>query len=498
MYTLGLDIGSSAVKVSALEVETGRYAGSASCPDHEMTISAPHSGWAEQPPQEWWKNAVLAIRQVMKENDIRPSAVAAIGIAYQMHGLVTVDRNLQPLRPAIIWCDSRAVECGKELFARAGEKRCMEHLLNSPGNFTLSKLYWFKKNEEALFGRTWKIMLPGDYIALRMTGEVCTTVSGLSEGVLWDFRENTLAGFLLDTAGISPELVPATVPTFGMQGRITAQAAGELGLPAGIPVTYRAGDQPNNAFSLSVTKPGETAATAGTSGVVYGVTDRLQSDPLSRVNTFVHVNHSAERPKLGILMCINGTGISNSWLRRMTGFKDYRQMDHMAAGIPAGCDGLTFLPFGNGSERMLENRTPGAAFMHLDFNHHSQAHLCRAVQEGIAFAFRYGMKIMEASGMVTKLVRAGHANMFLSSVFCSTLASIMDVTLELYDTDGALGAARGAALGAGLYHDETEALAMLKCIKTFRPDRGQQDALTDAYRRWELALDRHTNPDKNS
>ncbi|HNW73583.1 MAG TPA: FGGY family carbohydrate kinase [Bacteroidales bacterium] len=498
MYTLGLDIGSSAVKVSVLEVETGRCAGTAACPDHEMEISAPHPGWAEQAPQEWWKNAVLAIRQVMKENDIRPSAVAAIGIAYQMHGLVAVDRNLEPLRPAIIWCDSRAVGSGKTLFETAGAERCMERLLNAPGNFTLSKLFWLKNHEEALFGRIFRIMLPGDYIALRMTGEVCTTVSGLSEGIMWDFRENNLAGFLLEAAGIAPELLPATVATFGMQGKLTAEAAGELGLPAGIPVTYRAGDQPNNAFSLKVTEPGETAATAGTSGVVYGVTDQLQSDPLSRVNTFAHVNHSARRPRLGILMCINGTGISNSWLRRMTGVEDYRQMDHMAAGVPAGSDGLTFLPFGNGSERMLENRSPGAAFMNLDFNLHGQAHLCRAVQEGVAFAFRYGMKIMEESGMVTKLVRAGHANMFLSSVFCSTLASIQDITLELYDTDGALGAARGSALGAGLYHDETEALAMLKCIKTFRPDRGQQDAVTDAYRQWELALDRQIYPDKNS
>lgn len=495
MYTLGLDIGSSAVKVSVLEVETGRCAGSAACPDHEMEISSPYPGWAEQAPQEWWNNAALAIRQVMNENGIRPSAVAAIGIAYQMHGLVAVDRNLQPLRPAIIWCDSRAVESGKSLFSRAGERRCMERLLNSPGNFTLSKLYWLKNHEEELYRTIRKIMLPGDYIALRMTGEVSTTLSGLSEGILWDFRENALAGFLLEAAGISPDLVPDTVPTFGMQGRLTAQVADELGLPAGIPVTYRAGDQPNNAFSLRVTGPGETAATAGTSGVVYGVTDRLQSDPLSRVNTFAHVNHSAQRPRLGILLCINGTGISNSWLRRATGIGGYRLMDQMAAGVPAGCDGLTFLPFGNGSERMLENRSPGASFAHLNFNIHGQAHLCRAVQEGVAFAFRYGMKIMEESGMVTKLVRAGHANMFLSRVFCSTLASLQDIALELYDTDGALGAARGAALGAGLYRDETEALGMLKCIKTFGPDSGQQHAVADAYRRWELALDRQTETD---
>jgi xylulokinase len=495
MYTLGLDIGSSAIKVSVLDVETGRCVGSAVCPVNEMEISSPHPGWAEQAPQEWWNNAALAIWQVMKENNIRPSAVAAIGIAYQMHGLVAVDRHLQPLRPAIIWCDSRAVESGKSLFSRAGEDKCRDRVLNSPGNFTLSKLYWLKNHEEELYRTIWKIMLPGDYIALRMTGEVSTTVSGLSEGILWDFRENALAGFLLDTAGIPPGLLPDTVPTFGMQGRLTAQVADELGLPEGIPVTYRAGDQPNNAFSLKVTGPGETAATAGTSGVVYGVTDRLQSDPLSRVNTFAHVNHSAQRPRLGILLCINGTGISNSWLRRATGIGGYRQMDHMAASVPAGCDGLTFLPFGNGSERMLENRSPGAAFEHLNFNIHGQAHLCRAVQEGVAFAFHYGMKIMEESGMVTKLVRAGHANMFLSSVFCTTLAALSALSIELYDTDGALGAARGAALGAGLYRDETEALAMLKCIKTFGPDPGQQHAVADAYRGWELALDRQTETD---
>jgi len=507
MYTLGLDIGSSAVKASLLEVESGRCAGSASFPEQEMKISAPRPGWAEQDPEEWWRNALLAVRKILNDNGIPAAGVAAIGIAYQMHGLVAVDRSMKPLRPAIIWCDSRAVESGEALLATAGEKKCFEHLLNAPGNFTLSKLYWMKHHEPVLFDQIYRILLPGDYIALRMTGEATTTMSGLSEGILWDFRENAPAEWLMNVSGmkdsgmnpggIYPGVLPPLVPTFGIQGRLTPAAAAELGLPAGIPVTYRAGDQPNNAFSLHVMEPGETAATAGTSGVVYGVTDRLQGDPLSRVNAFAHVNHSAKRPRVGILLCINGTGISNSWLRRMTGAGSFGQMNELAATVPPGSEGLLFLPFGNGSERMLRNRHPGAAFLNLDLTRHHKPHLFRAVQEGIAFAFRYGMKIMEEAGMKTRLLRAGDANLFRSELFCSTLSSLQEIPVGIYNTDGALGAARGAALGLGLYRDEAEALASLTCLKTFLPDRQHHEILQESYERWEQALSQQLTSTEN-
>lgn len=488
MFTLGIDLGSSSVKVSLLTVETGEIAASASYPENEMEIMAPQPGWAEQHPETWWKNTKMAIRQVLSKSIIPGNEIAAIGISYQMHGLVAVDKDFQPVRPSIIWCDSRAVETGNHIFAKAGEEKCMTCLVNAPGNFTLSKLAWVKENEPYIFEKIHKIMLPGDYLAMRLTGEIKTTASGLSEGIMWDFRNDSLAGFVLQAAGIDPNIVADIVPTFANQGFLSKSVAQVLGFRENIPVTYRAGDQPNNAFSLNVLNPGEIAATAGTSGVVYGVTGEIKSDPLSRVNSFAHVNYSAGLPRLGVLLCINGTGISNSWIKRITESTGYEMMNKKASTVEPGSGGLLFLPFGNGAERMLQNKYPGASFHNLDFNKHRDEHLFRAVQEGVVFAFKYGIDILTEIGMKPAKIRAGQANMFLSDVFCQSLSSVTNTTIELYNTDGAAGAARGAAYGAGFYKTFAECFTGLKQKSVTEPDPTVSDALLNAYFRWEKLL----------
>ncbi|MEA2069405.1 MAG: FGGY family carbohydrate kinase, partial [Verrucomicrobiota bacterium] len=395
MFLLGIDVGSSSVKASLLNVQTGLCAGSAFFPKTEQKIEAMRPGFAEQDPQRWYDCASDAVRDVMREADAKPEEVKAFGIAYQMHGLVCVDKNQNVLRPAIIWCDSRAVPYGQAAFETLGAETCLGHLMNSPGNFTAAKLAWVKDNEPELYAKIDKIMLPGDWLAMKLTGETCTTASGLSEGMFWDFQNEEPAGFLLDHYGFDPDLLARRVPTFGIQGTLTDDAAVDFGLKAGTPVSYRAGDQPNNAFSLNVLNPGEIAATAGTSGVVYGVTDKKRYDPQSRVNTFAHVNHTTADPRLGVLLCINGTGILNAWTKRLLGDLSYRAMDELAASVPVGSDGVTVLPFGNGAERVLGNRNVGAQIAGLDFNRHDRAQICRAVQEGIVFSFMYGMEVMK-------------------------------------------------------------------------------------------------------
>ncbi|HTJ78835.1 MAG TPA: FGGY family carbohydrate kinase [Rariglobus sp.] len=487
MFLLGLDLGSSAVKASLLDAATGRVVASAQSPSEEMPINAPQAGWAEQDPTVWWEHTTKAIAAVLAKADA--SQVRAIGISYQMHGLVTVDAKGDVVRPAIIWCDSRAVGIGAKAFAELGSKACLGRLLNSPGNFTASKLRWVQENEPANFKRIHKIMLPGDYLALRLTGETLTTASGLSEGALWDFSNNTPADFLLKHWGIDSALLPALTPTFGVQAAVTPAVASALGLPAGIPVAYRAGDQPNNAFSLNVLQPGDIAATGGTSGVVYGVTDKLAYDLEQRVNSFAHVNHTATSPHLGVLLCLNGAGILNAWVRRTLGEgMTYEKMNALAASVPAGSDGLTVLPFGNGSERMLGNRQVGAQWLGLDFNRHKPGHLCRAAQEGIAFAFRYGIKGMEATGLAPKRLRAGNANLFLSPIFRETLASTLGVTIELVSTDGAAGAARAAGLGAEIFKTSEEAFRGLEVLATIEPNPALTGPCSEAYDRWEKAL----------
>lgn len=488
MFLLGYDVGSSSVKASLVNAETGKCVATAFYPKTEAPIISKQPGWAEQDPALWLGNLKLATADVLSQaSAVNPNDIKAIGISYQMHGLVCVDKDLNVLRPAIIWCDSRAVPYGQKAWEQLGKDYCLPHLLNSPGNFTAAKLAWVKENEPEVYKRIWKVMLPGDYIAMRLTGVTCTTVSGLSEGIFWDFAANRPSEELLDYFGFDDTILAPVKPTFGVQGTLTETAAASLGLAAGTPVTYRAGDQPNNALSLNVFNPGEIASTAGTSGVVYGVIGQVQYDPLSRVNTFAHVNHTAAAPRLGVLLCINGTGILNSWMRRnVVPGLSYPQMNELAAKVPIGSEGVSILPFGNGAERMLENRETGCSVHGLNFNRHSQAHLVRAAQEGIVFSFQYGIEIMEQMGLKVDKIHAGLANMFQSRVFREALSGVSGATIELYNTDGSVGAAKGAGIGAGIYRNAQEAFSTLERLEVVLPQH--EEAYRAAYAAWKERL----------
>jgi xylulokinase len=490
MLLLGIDAGSSSVKASIIEGESGNCLASAFSPSTEMEIRAPFPGWAEQDPEMWWINLKNAVKACVSGTRIKKDSIGAIGISYQMHGLVAVDRSYSVLRNAIIWCDSRAVEYGKKACRSLGEEYCLKNLLNSPGNFTASKLAWVKENEPDVFKKIFKIMLPGDYLALRLTGDLRTSFTGLSEGIFWDFSKEGVSDLLMNSFGFDPALLPDAFPSFYSGGTLLKAVATELDLPAGIPVSYRAGDQPNNALSLNVLSPGELAATAGTSGVIYGVTKTKKHDPLSRVNTFLHVNHTSSEPRLGVLLCINGTGILNSWLRRNTPDRlSYDEMNVKAEHVSPGCEGLFILPFGNGSERMLMNLDPGAQISGLNFNIHGSPHLYRAAQEGIAFSFRYGLDIMKETGIVPSVIRAGNANMFRSRLFREVLASVTGSEISLYNTDGSVGAARGAGIGCGYYSSEKEAFSGLRAIEYTVPDKNNSGIWEEIYQKWRKLLD---------
>ncbi|MFW5826843.1 MAG: xylulokinase [Alkalispirochaeta sp.] len=501
-YALGLDVGSSSIKASLVDVDSGKRVGSASAPDTEMPINAPQADWAEQDPAMWWRYVVEATQKLSREFDL--TSVASIGISYQMHGLVAIDRDGNSLRPSIIWCDSRAVSYGDAAFeALGGASKVLPRLLNSPGNFTAAKLAWVKANEPEVYGKIWKIMLPGDYVGYRLTGEVMTTMSGLSEGILWDFQKDEPAGFLVDHFGFDQQMLAEAKESFGEHGRVDTAVAGELGIPAGTPVAYRAGDQPNNALSLNVLHPGEIAATAGTSGVIYGVVDSPVWDEKSRVNTFLHVNHRKDLARYGVLQVLNGTGILNRWVRENVldplpgasgGPVPYERVNALAEEAPIGSAGLTFLPFGNGAERILENVNYGASMQGLNFNIHGRPHIVRAAQEGIVFALGFGLEIMRGMGLSVETVRAGHANMFLSPLFRRAFATVTGATVELYNTDGAEGAARGGAYGAGLFSSPEEAFSGLDLRERIEPDAAAAGAYEDAFGHWKSVLGHRMKP----
>ena len=491
MLFLGLDLGTSSIKVSVVDGTTGKLIASAQFPDTENTISSLQAGWAEQDPEMWWNCIQQAILRCNSSGRYNPKDIQAIGIAYQMHGLVMVDSNLSVLRPSIIWCDSRAVEIGKKAFEKIGVEQCLSHLLNSPGNFTASKLAWVKENEPKVYGSVFKIMLPGDFISMKLTGEITTSNSALSEGIFWDFKMNAVSEDVMKCYGFSSNILPNIRPVFSNHGGLSSSIADLLGLKAGVPVTYKAGDQPNNALSLNVLEPGEFAATAGTSGVIYSVSDKVSYDPKSRVNTFAHVNHRLNNEnRLGTLLCINGTGILNRWVRdNIAGGMNYENMNELATKISEGSNGLKVLPFGNGAERVLQNKTINSTFQGINFNIHTNAHIIRAAQEGIAFSLKYGMDIMAENGTSPSVIRAGKSNMFLSDVFSQTLVNVTGVSVELYDTDGAKGAALGAGIGNKFFENPKEAFVNMEKIDLIEPNVSKSAIYKEIYADWKAYLE---------
>ncbi|MFI4911782.1 MAG: FGGY-family carbohydrate kinase [Sedimentisphaeraceae bacterium JB056] len=493
-YLLGFDSGTSSIKATLLDAQSGKVVVSATSPSKEMEIISVQSGWAEQSPEMWWENLCNASKELISKSGLDPSEIEAIGITYQMHGLVAVDKKLQPLRASIIWCDSRAVEIGNTANKELGEDFCLANYLNSPGNFTASKLKWVKDNEPEIYDKIYKVMLPGDYLAMKMTGDIITTVSGLSEGIMWNFKEKRVASELLDYYGISPELLGEPRNTFSLHGRVTKQAAKAMGLKEGIKVAYRAGDQPNNAFSLKVLEPGEVAATAGTSGVIYGIGNKAAYDHQSRVNTFAHVNYTTEDPRYGGLLCLNGTGILNSWLKHnIASGIDYPEMNEIARSAPVGSAELSILPYGNGAERTLSNQNLGASLIGINFNVHDKSHILRAAQEGIVFALNYGLDIMREMGIKSNKIRAGKANMFLSPLFAEAFATVTGAEVELYDTDGSQGAARGAGLACGLYKAPEEAYVGFEKLDSIEPNESIKGAYQQAYGLWLSRLESQLN-----
>ena len=472
MYYLGYDIGSSSIKAALVDAESNKPIKVVQYPESEMDIISRRQGWAEQNPEVWWENIIQATRKLFADLESKyRDGVLGIGISYQMHGLVLVDKDQNVLRPSIIWCDSRAVEIGNELFEKLGPQKCLDHLLNSPGNFTASKLKWVKDNEPEIYNRIHKLMLPGDYIAMKFTGELNTTVCGLSEGMMWDFKENNPASFLFEEFGIHESMIPEVMDVFSNQGELSTVIADLLGLPAGIPVGYRSGDQPNNAMSLGVLNAGEVAATGGTSGVVYGVVDQLSYDEDSRVNSFAHVNHCADNPKIGILLCINGAGIQYRWVKQQMANDgtSYVDMERMISSVPVNSEGLRIIPFGNGAERILENKDIGSHVMNLHFNRHNRAHFYRASLEGIAYSFIYGMEILSGMGMKVSRIKVGNDNLFQSTVFSTTIASLLQCEIDVVETTGAVGAAK--AIGYTLKHRSSlkEAMSGNKLVKSVSP-----------------------------
>jgi xylulokinase len=488
MYHLGIDIGSSSIKAALVEISSGKSIGVVQQPDEEMGMFAQKNGWAEQNPNNWWFHVCNAIKDLKTKFNVNRSQIKGIGISYQMHGLVIIDRNGEPLRKSIIWCDSRAVSIGRKAYTEIGEELCNANLLNSPANFTASKLKWVQENEPDIYKRIYKFMLPGDFIAYKFSNEINTTISGLSEGIFWDFKNNSLADFLFNYYNIDKSLVPDIVDTFSLQSKVSKKGELESGVQEGTPIYYRAGDQPNNALSLNVFKDGEVAATGGTSGVMYAVTKNLSGKESTRVNNFAHVNYRQSNQLVGKLLNINGAGIQYRWLLNNLSVSSYEEMNNLASEIPIGSQDLCLIPFGNGAERMLNNEQIGTRILNLNLNTHHKAHLCRAALEGIAFSFVYGMEILKSDGIEPNVIRAGNDNLFRSEIFANTVATLIEQEIEIYNTTGAVGAARAVSLHKGDFETFGKLIMNNDHVMTFMPLKNKEP-YKRAYNNWKKELE---------
>lgn len=488
MYYIGLDIGSSSVKVALVKASSGTCVLSLNEPTEEMEIQAIQHDWAEQNPERWWQHTCAAIKRILKETKISASEIISIGIAYQMHGLVIVDKDGQIIRNSIIWCDSRSVAIGNKAFSDLGKKKCSNLFFNSPGNFTASKLKWVQENEPKKYDQIHKYMLPGDYIAYKLSGVINTTKNGLAEGILWNYKHARVADEILDYYSISKNLTPDIVENFSIQGSVNKAASIETGLMEGTPITYRAGDQPNNALTLGVLKAGEVAVTGGTSGVIYALTEQNEFEEIERVNQFAHVNYTASNPYVGRLLNINGAGIQYRWLLKHTNAASYDDMNEAARKIPIGCDGVICLPFGNGAERMFHNRVIGSQFLNLNLNRHNNGHLYRASLEGIAFAFVYGMELLKKDNTEIQVIRAGNDNLFRSKIFSETIATLTGHEIEIYNTTGAVGAARASGLTDGDFQKFNNKVVENDHVITYKPLQEKQPFLM-AYGIWKKELE---------
>jgi xylulokinase len=484
MIAIGFDIGSSFVKAALVEVETGKPIARARVPEVEIPMEAQQLGWAEQHPNLWWQYLCEATQKLLTETDINAEQISSIGISYQMHGLVLVDRDLNPLRKSIIWCDSRATSYGEKAFEKLGKGYCKDHLLNSPGNFTASKLAWVIENEPELYQKAYKLMLPGDFLAAKLSGIPQTTITGLSEGIFWDFKNDQASQALFDHYQIDQSLVPEVVDNFTVQATVSNAGAQATGLKEGTPITYRAGDQPNNAYTLGARKAGDVVATGGTSGVVYALTDQLSGNELTKVNTFAHVNYQPQQKMFGKLLNLNGAGIQYRWLHQLMGEVGYEKLNEMAQQAPIGSNGLQVFPFGNGAERMLDNKVVNGHISNINFNIHDNNHMVRATLEGIAFAMIYGIEILKNDGVDIENLKVGNDNLFLSDVFSKTIADTLGISIQMLEATGAEGAAKASISNP----HQTQNNDNINITKTIKPNPKLQVESIASFEKWKTQL----------
>ena len=455
-YMMGIDVGTTGTRAVIVRPD-GHVVGAATGDHQPMRMLRP--GWAEQDPEDWWQAALVAIRRALSEARLKGSEVAAVGFTGQMHGVVLLDKALTVLRPALIWCDQRSQPQCEWITQKTGRERLIQYVSNPAlTGFSAPKLLWVRDNEPQVFERAAHFLLPKDFVRFRMTGEFASDVSDASGTLLFDVTNRRWSREMLAALEIDSALLPRVFESPEITGEITQETAVLTGLTAGTPVAAGAGDQAASAVGNGIVLPGLTSATLGTSGVIFSYTESPKLDPRGRIHTFCH----AVPGKWHVMGVTQGAGLSLRWFRdqfapsetwyaRNTDADPYELLIRQAERVPAGCDGLLWLPY------LMGERTP-----HLDAQArgmwfgltaaHTRAHLIRSILEGVAFSLRDSLEIFKEIEIPVEQIRAsgGGSRSFLWRQIQADIFGKELVTLRTSE-GSALGAALLAGVGARIY-----------------------------------------------
>ena len=486
-YVAGIDVGTGGTRAVIMD-ENGRIAASAT--EEHQAFASPSIGWAEQRPEDWWRAAKIAIPKALEIGKLRGEQISCVGFSGQMHGAVMLDDFDKVVRPALIWCDVRTEKQCKELNERIGAERLIRLTCNPAlANFTLTKLMWTRENEPENWARVRSVMLPKDYVRLKLTGDRATDLADASGTLMLDVARRKWSMEILQAVEMDQSLLPSLCESPEVCGKISPEGAEATGLKAGTLVVAGAGDQAAGAVGMGIAMPGAVSATIGTSGVVFAATDHPAKDPKGRLHTFCH----AIPGRWHMMGVTQAAGLSLKWFRDCFGTKlgkhednSYDQLTAEAATVPAGADGLLWAPY------LMGERTP-----HLDPNaramlvgltaSHTRAHVVRAILEGVAFSLRDTFTIFSHMNVPVKSIRLGGGGA-RSPLWRQIQADVYGNEVEIVEAEegAAFGAAILAGVGAKFWPSVDVACdSVVRVVNRVRPSAANAAVMDASYKKYD-------------
>jgi xylulokinase len=481
MYLLGIDIGTGGTR--ALIIDAKGVVVASATEDHQPFVS-PQIGWAEQNPSDWWRACGIAVRKALANGNLRSEQIACVGLSGQMHGAVLLDEQNRVVRPALIWCDVRTEKQSQELTAKIGAEKLINLTCNPAlTNFTLTKCLWVRENEPENWNRVRSLMLPKDYVRLRLTGERATDMADASGTLLLDVAHRRWSKEMLQLVQMDESLLPALYESPDICGQVSEAGAAATGLQKGTPVVAGAGDQAAGSTGIGVNAPGAVSATIGTSGVVLAATDHPALDPGGRLHTFCHA-----APGRWLVMGVTqAAGLSLRWFRDQFGstngsVESYESLVAEAAKAPAGCDGLLWAPYLMGERTPYLDPEARGMLVGLTASH-TRAHLIRAILEGVAFSLQDTFTIFQEIKVPVKTIRLGGGGA-RSQLWRQIQADIYGDVVETVAVEegAAYGAAILAAVGVKVWPSVDAACqAVVRVAGKMKPSSEDSPTMQKAY-----------------